>query len=119
MPGTVRAARTIMCVQLVLTLLLTVILMLGLSQLGWNGTLLLILLNGIVSIGVTGLVVFKMGTRGKWVRWTGLGIQGLSVIGSVMGGFSGVSAGQLVGLVLPVAVIVLLLTPPSAAWFDA
>ncbi|MFD1547160.1 hypothetical protein [Nonomuraea guangzhouensis] len=123
MPGTVRAARTIMCVQMVLTLIMTAILALLFAQVGWNAIVLLPLLYGIASAVVIVLVVVKMKSRRKWVRWTGIGIQGVNVISYVVGAFSGSGAapnvGELLGLGLSVAVIVLLLTPPSTAWFDA
>jgi hypothetical protein len=127
MPGTVRAARTIMCVQMVLTLVMTVILALLFVELGWNANLLRTLLYGIVSTAVIVLMVVKMRSRRKWVRWTGIGIQGVNVISFMVGAFIGSSsgasavpnAGGLLGLGLSVAVIALLLTPSSTAWFDA
>ncbi|MFG1690310.1 hypothetical protein ACGFNP_59890 [Nonomuraea sp. NPDC049269] len=124
MPGTVRAARTIMCVQMVLSLIMTAILALLFLQVGWNATLLLTLLYGIAGAVVVVLVVVKMKSRRKWVRWTGIGIQGANVISYVAGAFTGSNAGapnvgEFLGLGLSVAVIALLLVPSSAAWFDA
>ncbi|MBT2234657.1 hypothetical protein [Nonomuraea sp. NEAU-A123] len=120
MPGTVRAARTIMCVQMVLTLVLTAILALLFTQVGWNAAVLLPLLYGIASAVVIVLVVVKMSSRRKWVRWTGIGIQGVNVISFVVGAFTGApGVGELLGLGLSVAVIALLLVPSSTAWFDA
>ncbi|MEU4224744.1 hypothetical protein AB0F17_10635 [Nonomuraea sp. NPDC026600] len=125
MPGTVRAARTIMCVQMVLTLVMTAILALLFVQVGWSAIVLLPLLFGIATAVVIVLVVVKMKSRRKWVRWTGIGIQGVNVISYVVGAFTGSngfatpSAGEFLGLGLSVAVIALLLVQSSAAWFDA
>lgn len=114
-----------MCVQMVLTLIMTAILALLFTQVGWNATVLLSLLYGIASAAVIVLVVVKMKSRRKWVRWTGIGIQGVNVISFVVGAFTGANGfvapnvGELLGLGLSVAVIALLLTPSSTAWFDA
>ncbi|MET7458865.1 hypothetical protein [Nonomuraea sp. NPDC005501] len=116
MPGTVRAARTIICIQLVITVLLNVILFLTLAV---HGILLVVFFFELGASVLIGLVVIKMRSRARWVRWLGGVIEIALVANAVVGLSGGPNAGALAGLALAVAAIALLLTPSSAAWFNA
>ncbi|MFG1704459.1 hypothetical protein ACFLIM_14815 [Nonomuraea sp. M3C6] len=83
------------------------------------GILLLTFLLGIGVTVVIAVVVVRMRARRKWVRWTGVVIQGVWVISQGVGLFSGPSVGGFVGLALAAVAIVLLLMPASTTWFDS
>ncbi|MEU7744112.1 hypothetical protein [Nonomuraea sp. NPDC049158] len=116
MPGTVRAARTIICVQFLMTLLLNVMLFLPLAI---NGILLLNFFFGVGASVLLGLMILKMRTRAPWVRWAGVVIQVALAANAIVGLIGGPNGGAFAGLALAGTVIVLLLTPSSAAWFKA
>ncbi|WP_188195581.1 hypothetical protein [Nonomuraea sp. SYSU D8015] len=118
MPGLVRAARTTMCLQLVMTLLITVILLLGVAQAVISGILLLLVLYAVAACVVIGLVVVKMGTRRTWVRWAAVAVQGVLAAGQMIGLLSDPGLGKMTGLALAVAAIACLLSPSSDAWFN-
>lgn len=116
MPTSVRVARIIMSVQLAGAVFLFAILVIPLVLGGVFIPEALLIVGVGVAIGV---VVFGMRSRRPWVRWMGVAIQAVAATMSVVvlvteGDFS-----VLLSFVLSVAVIVLLLTPTAAAWFDA
>ncbi|MFI6503789.1 hypothetical protein [Nonomuraea typhae] len=116
MPGTVRTARTLMSIQLLMTILVNVLLFLPLAI---TGILLPNLFFGIGMSVLVGLLIVKMRTRSRWVRWASGVIQIVLVATSIAGLVGGPSAGAFAGLALAAAVFALLLTPSCAAWFDA
>ncbi|MGN9789233.1 hypothetical protein ACTMTF_48135 [Nonomuraea sp. ZG12] len=114
MPGSVRAARAIMCVQLLVTMLLNVVLFLPLAI---NGILLPNFFYGIGASALIGLLIIVMRTRRRWVRWAGGAVELALVANAIVGLSGGLSVGAFAGLALAVAVIALLLTSSSTAWF--
>src|SRR5690606_34074061 len=74
----------------------------------------------IVGVGVAiGVVVFGMRSRRPWLRWMGVAFQAVAATMSVVVLVTEEDFSVLLSFVLSVAVIVLLLTPTAAAWFDA
>lgn len=116
MPTSVRVARIIMSVQLAGAVFLFAILVIPLVLGGVFIPEALLIVGVGVAIGV---VVFGMRSRRPWVRWMGVTIQALGVVVFVLVAVIEADFSAPLGLVLSVAVIVLLLTRSSAAWFDA
>jgi len=120
MPTSVRVARIIMSVQLAGAVFLFAILVIPMVLGGVFIPEALLVIVLIVGNGVAiGVVVFGMKSRRPWVRWMGVTIQALGVVVFVLVAVIEADFSAPLGLVLSVAVIVLLLTRSSAAWFDA
>ncbi|MER7504973.1 hypothetical protein AB0L05_19690 [Nonomuraea pusilla] len=116
LPGALRAARSIMCVQLIL-MALPFVIMLGFMQPATVGVLLLALLPPAVMGVALGLAVVKMRSRQPWVRWTALAAQTVMAAGQAIGLVSDPRVPGLVGLALALSAIGCLLSATSAAWF--
>ncbi|MET8865497.1 hypothetical protein ABZW11_21375 [Nonomuraea sp. NPDC004580] len=116
MPGTVRAARVLMCVQVLMEVVLSALVLLPLAL---NGFLVLNFVLGVAVAVLAGAMVVLMRTRRRWVQWVGLAIEGLLAANALVGLMGTGSVGAVAGLALAVGVIALLLTPSSNGWFTA
>lgn len=117
LPAILRAARTVMCIQVVLMALPLIIMLTGLVERALVGLLLIpILVNVVIGVAI-GLVVARMRSRQPWVRWTGVAVEVILAFSQLWGLISGPSIPGFVGLALAVSVIYCLLSPPSTAWF--
>ncbi|MDA0634793.1 hypothetical protein OUY22_15315 [Nonomuraea sp. MCN248] len=120
MPATALAARVIMTLQVGLGLLFLAIFLAGAVAAAVDAALLVAFLPGVLVVVLQGWLIFRWSSRRKWVRWSGIAIEvvgvGLGVIPTAVEGELGWAT--LPSLVLPLAVVILLLTPSAARWFD-
>ncbi|NUW44877.1 hypothetical protein [Nonomuraea rhodomycinica] len=122
MPAAVQAARAGATLQLGFALLLFA--MTGADAVAGAVTpmFLVWLLQLLLVVVIMGLLVFRWSSRRKWVRWCAVAVEAVTVGGNVVAAaISGeLGWGTLVnlGAVLPVAILVILLTPSAARWFD-
>ncbi|MFF4189919.1 hypothetical protein [Nonomuraea sp. NPDC001831] len=117
LPAVLRAARTVMCIQVVLVALSLIVFVTGLVEAALVGLLLIpILVNVVIGVAI-GVVVARMRSRRPWVRWTGVAVEAVLVATQLWGMISGPSIGGVAGLVLAGGAIYCLLSPPSTAWF--
>ncbi|GAA2290574.1 hypothetical protein GCM10010149_42010 [Nonomuraea roseoviolacea subsp. roseoviolacea] len=120
MPAALRAARVAMILQSGLGLLLLALLAPAAAAGASAPVFLAVLLPLLLAVVVLGWLVFSWSSRRKWVRWCAVAVEGITVGGvlvrdAVEGQLGG---GKLIGAVLPLAIVVILLTPPAARWFD-
>ncbi|MER6575804.1 hypothetical protein [Nonomuraea sp. NPDC001023] len=119
LPDSLRTARTVLCIQLLLMAWPFVIMLVGLMQQehAIAGSLLIPVVFTVVVAVAFGLVIAKMRSRQPWVRWTAL--AGEVVLGGaqVWSVTTSPSVAGLASLALVVAVIWCLLSPTSTGWF--
>ncbi|MFI7701710.1 hypothetical protein [Nonomuraea sp. NPDC049480] len=120
MPAAALAARVIMTLQVGLGLLFLAIFLAGAVAAASDAALLVAFLPGLLFVVLQGWLIFRWSSRRKWVRWSAIAIEvvavGSSVITAVVDGELG--GATLAGQVLPLAIVVLLLTPSAARWFE-
>lgn len=84
--------------------------------------LLVVLLLLLLVVVALGWLAFRWSSRRKWVRWCAVAVEAVMVGGAVAGpvldGEFGWRTLISLGTVLPLAVIVALVTPSAARWFD-
>ncbi|MGW4406467.1 hypothetical protein ACWEJ6_20715 [Nonomuraea sp. NPDC004702] len=117
LPTSLRVARTLLCIQLVLMALPLVIMLVDFKQQAIAGALLIPVLFEFIVGAAIGLVVAKMRSRRPWVRWTALAVEALLTVGQAWGVIADPSVAGLAGLALALGVISCLLSPTSTAWY--
>lgn len=121
MPQSVSVARICMWVQAVLGLagLFLLLILLGGAPAGAvGGALVASLVLPLVTILLIGFLAMRVSSRRGWVRVSGLIVESLLVLGGVWQLGSGVSFGNVLGLLLAALVFAQLCRSTSALWFD-
>ncbi|MFC5823152.1 hypothetical protein [Nonomuraea insulae] len=121
MPQSVSFARICMWVQAVLGLagLFLLLILLGGAPAGAvGGALVASLVLPLVTILLIGFLAMRVSSRRRWVRVCGLIVESLLVLGGVWQLGSGVSFGNVLGLLLAALVFAQLCRSTSALWFD-
>jgi hypothetical protein len=121
MPATVRAARVIITLQLGFSLFLSALLLPAAVVVFSHPVLLVMLLQLLLVVVLAGWLVFRWSSRTKWVRRCAIAFEAV-VVGSnlIMTTIDGEPGWRLidVGTILPLAIVITLLTPSAAPWFD-
>ncbi|MBE1589066.1 hypothetical protein ACFPOI_34710 [Nonomuraea angiospora] len=119
MPPAVRAARLIMILDVALSLI-GIAIMIRIGTVVFSTGYVLLLLFAVATTVLMGWLVFRWSSRKKAVRWSAVALE--AVLG---GGGLIIRAAQgdlrwttLLGLLIPLAVVVLLLTQAAGRWFD-
>ncbi|MGV9384363.1 hypothetical protein ACWDRB_51705 [Nonomuraea sp. NPDC003707] len=120
MPVAVRAARFILILDVAVSLLAF-----GFSYAvvgAFSGEYLLLLLFPVLAMALLAWLIFLWPSRRKAVRWGVVAIEvvlsGGNLITKAINGDLGWTALLAPGVLFPLAVVVLLLTPAAARWFD-
>ncbi|MCA2225910.1 hypothetical protein [Nonomuraea aurantiaca] len=121
MPATMRAARFVMTLEVAFSLVGLAI-MIGTIAFAFSGPFLLLLLYTAVITAFMCWLLSRWSSRRKRVRWGAIAVEVVSVGGFLLmnaidGGFGWV---RLVspGTLIPLALVIMLLTPSAARWFD-
>ncbi|SEU33621.1 hypothetical protein [Nonomuraea wenchangensis] len=119
-PQPVSLARICMWVQaglgaVGLLLLLTLV---GGMEANAAGAALLLFAVPLGAILLIGFAAYRMTSRRRWVRVAGLVVESLLVLNGLWSLLGEVSLGTLLNMALAAAVVWLLFTRQSAAWFD-
>ncbi|NUW33737.1 hypothetical protein HTZ77_20190 [Nonomuraea sp. SMC257] len=118
MPGAVRTARGAMILQSGFGLFFFAMMAAAGAPMLLVALLPLLLL---VVVALGGLA-FRCSSRRKWVRWCAVAVEAVTVGGNIAGpvldGEFGWRTLINLGVVLPLAVVIALLTPSAARWFD-
>ncbi|MGI5284725.1 hypothetical protein ACQEVF_15495 [Nonomuraea polychroma] len=122
MPATVRAARVIMTLQLGFSLFLSALLLPGAAAAFTDPLLLVVLLQLLLIVVLMGWLVFRWSSRRKWVRWCAIAFEAFAVSTHLI---TTTIDGELswrtlidLGTILPLAIVITLLTPAAARWFN-
>lgn len=118
MPQSVSFARICMWVQAVLGLAGLFLLLILLGSAPAGGALAASLVLPLVTILLIGFLAMRVFSRRRWVRVCGLIAESLLVLGGVWQLGSGVSFGNVLGLLLAALVFAQLCRSTSALWFD-
>ncbi|KAB8190529.1 hypothetical protein FH608_033895 [Nonomuraea phyllanthi] len=120
MPTAALAARVVVTLQVGMGLLFAATFLAGAVAVSGDPALLVEFIPGLLLVALLGWLIFRWRSRRKWVRWSAIAIEvvavGMGVITAAVGG--ALDWGTLIRQVLPLAIIVLLLTPSAARWFD-
>ncbi|MER6003732.1 hypothetical protein ABT120_34540 [Nonomuraea angiospora] len=119
MPAAVRAARLVMILDVALGLL-GIVIMIDIGAVVFSPTYVLQLLYAVLTTALMGWLVFRWSSRRKAVRWAAVALEAVLGGGSliVRAADGDLTWTTLAGLLIPLAVVVLLLTPAAGRWFD-
>ncbi|MET9247775.1 hypothetical protein [Nonomuraea sp. NPDC003709] len=119
MPAAVRAARLIMILDVALGLL-GIVIMIDIGAAIFSPAYVLQLLYAVLTTALMGWLVFRWSSRRKAVRWVAVALEAVLGGGSliVRAADGDLTWTTLAGLLIPLAVVVLLLTPAAGRWFD-
>lgn len=124
MPGSVRVARGMMWVAVVLVVCagLALVGLLGqyTDELPQSAKLLLAILGGvaIASVVLIGVLAAKMSSRRRWVRITILVLETLNIGTGLLSLVNEFNAGTLFGIGYAAVIVALLCTDDARVWFD-
>lgn len=122
MPTIVRAVRFIMIVQLAFGLIGTAIMMPVIVAAFSDPGLLVLLLQPVVVVALMGWLIFRWSSRRKWVRWCAIAFEAVAVGSHLIPATVDREFGWMTlvhpATLLPLAIVIVLLTPSAARWFD-
>lgn len=121
MPATMRAARFVMTLDVAFSLV-AVAIMIGTAAFVFSGPFLLLLLYSAVITALMCWLLSRWSSRRKLVRWGVIAVEvvsagGFLVTNAIDGGLGWI---RLVSpnTLLPLALVIMLLTPSATRWFD-
>ncbi|MGW0200228.1 hypothetical protein [Nonomuraea sp. NPDC003201] len=119
MPTAVRAARLIMILDVALGLL-GIVIMIDIGAVIFSPAYVLLLLYAVLTTALMVWLVFRWSSRRKAVRWGAVALEGVLGGGSLIfrAADGDLTWTTLAGLLIPLAVVVLLLSPAAGRWFD-